>query len=184
MLVLRCLFLFSFVFISACSKADCSAPEILEGHSDYNELVCSGMGYMQEAKYFEAIDAFHEALDIPFHETPNFELFARLALAYAKSGEFNKADQVLKKAELSLSVFTGILTCEERQQGFYLLNLSNNRVDDDLGREVAKRMCGGAYDYIYESRSLERVLIEAKLVDNYIEIRREIRDLKTTVPDN
>ena len=166
----------SFILTSTCveSAATCDAPELFESHAVYNELVCSGIEKMQEKQYGEAAFLFKKALATPLFEMPNFELLPRLALAYLEVGDLKKAKHILRKAELSLLVFSGQVECKEEEDGFYLSWSNELRVDNGHSYETAKIMCGAAYDYIYERRSLERVLQEAELVKNYFNVQQRV----------
>ncbi len=132
---------------------------------------------MQKNEYEEAIKSFEAALALHLFETPNFELFPQLAWAYFKAGDLKKAEDSLVKAELSLSVFAGIFKCEEGEGGFYLRDKNGARRTGTISDEVTAIMCGAAYDYIYEHRSLERVLLEAEIVKRYFDVKQRIEGI-------
>lgn len=169
------------ILVSGCSKTeaaiDCDVPEVIEGHHDYNKFVCIGVEQVQEQKYEKAIKSFEAALALHLFETPNFELFPQLAWAYFKAGDLKKAEDNLEKAELSLSVFTGILECGESEGGFYLHDQNGVRRTGKINDEVTAIMCGAAYDYIYERQSLERVLLEAGIVKRYFDVKQRIEEI-------
>lgn len=152
----------------------CDAPELIEGHQEYNEFICAGILHMQEKKYKEAVDAFESALAVPLFEISNFELFPKLAWAYFRAGNLRKSQESLAKAELALSVFVGLLECIETNDGFYLQRRNGERISGENSNEIAVRMCGAAFDYIYKHRSLERVLQDADLVKNYFDVKQRI----------
>lgn len=157
---------------------DCDVQE-LTNNSDYNEFVCAGVQHMQEKKYGEAIKSFEAALDLPLFEWPNFELLPRLAWAHFKAGDSKKAENTLEKAELSLSVFVGILKCNEVEDGFYLSDEYGNRLTGKNSSEVTAVMCGAIYESYYEQRSLEYILTDAKLVKRYFDVKRRIEEMNS-----
>nr|VFJ50500.1 MAG: hypothetical protein BECKDK2373C_GA0170839_102910 [Candidatus Kentron sp. DK] len=156
------------------TQSDCDAPELVEGSGpEYNQLVCDGARLMAQGYYGEATKAFEAAMKIPFLDMPNFKLFPRLALAYFMAGEREKATENLEKADLSLSVLTGIVRCKEDDRGlFFLVHESGKRIDNI---DIVHRMCGAAYDYFYGRYSLEQVLQDAELVRRYFDIRDRIQ---------
>ncbi len=162
-------------FACANGVVACDVPELVDGHSEYNALVCSGLRKMEEQKYNESVVLFEKALNIPLFETPNFELLPRLALALYRAGETKKSESVLLKAEMALSVFTGLMKCEETATGFNLRRVNGVRLTNQASHDAAAIMCGAAYDYVYDRQTLERVLLEGELVRNYFEIKRQIR---------
>lgn len=168
--------IFGFLFVTNFAKAGvgCDVPELIEGNQKYNELVCAGVLHMHEKNYKEAINAFESALGTPLFEIPNFELLPRLAWAYSQAGDFQKAQGYLAKAELALSVFTGLLECRETKAGFYLQGRYGERISGENSNEIAARMCGAAYDYIYKHRSLKRVVQDAELIKNYFDVKQRI----------
>ncbi|MBT8420671.1 MAG: hypothetical protein KJO08_07405 [Gammaproteobacteria bacterium] len=175
-------FTFLFGLFSSCGateiRFDCDAPELVEGNAKYNQLVCNGVGFMTRNRYAEAAKTFEMAMEVPLFEMPNFELFPRLALAHFMAGNREKAMENLKKAELSLSVLTGILHCLETEQGLFVVRENGERIDD-FG--ISRKMCGAAYDYFYRRFSLEQVLQEAELVKRYFDIKNRIRGIDEIV---
>ena len=161
----------SFVLISAHANGSdlspCAAPEF---------------EYMQDQEYLEAAELFEEALAVHLFETPNFELLPRLAWAYFQAGNRQEAENALLEAELSLLVLTGIAKCVETtlEDGmFYLRGTDGSRLSGIVSNNVMDRMCGGFYDGYYEPRSLDQVLQDAKLVQNYFDIKQRIQGGKT-----
>ena len=164
--------------ISGCVVVDtqpvCDVPELKHGKSYYNELVCSGVEFAESGKYADAVKSFEKAIAIRFHESTNFELFPKLAWARFKNGNFSAAKEDLKRAELSLSVFAGLIHCQETDEGFYLKNNAGIKLTGEISSEVSRIMCGAAYDYIYRRDSLDRVLLEAELVKRYMDVEKKI----------
>ncbi len=161
-------------FTCAAGMTDCDALELISGHSDYNSLVCAGVQKVEERKYEEAISLFEQALAVPLREWSNFLLLPRLALAHHLSGSGQKAESVLLKAELTLSVFLGLMTCEQTETGYVVRRAYEDYLTGQVGNEVAAIMCGNEYHYVSERDTLEQVLLEAKLIENYFEIKRQI----------
>jgi len=155
------------------AKHGCEAAEIVEGNLAYNRLVCEGARQMEQRRYAEAAKTFEMAMKIPLFEFPNFALFPRLALAFFKAGDREKAKDALQKAEISLSVLIGKMHCKEEEQDFRLVNQEGVSVAVH-GEAISERMCGAAYEYIYTQRSFEIVLSDAKLIALYFEVKQEI----------
>ncbi|MGH7249959.1 MAG: hypothetical protein ACREGC_03210, partial [Minisyncoccia bacterium] len=144
----------------------------------YNKLICSGIESMKDGDYKPAIRDFEEAMSLKIGEVPNFKLYPRLALAYHFDGDQEKAITAIEKAELSLKVFTRIYKCVETDKGFYIGREAwgeTYKVKSPYNDEISKRMCGAAYDYMYEGESLDAILVESKLVNQYLEIKRKIK---------
>lgn len=133
----------------ATQDPDCGAMEQAEGNPEYNRLVCEGLRQMERGHFAEATQTFEAAMKIPLFEFPNFALFSRLALAYLRAGDNTAARDALKKAELSLSVLIGATRCEETEKGFRLIKRGDIAVSANQDKEVTRRMCGAAYEYIY-----------------------------------
>lgn len=156
-------------------SAKCTAPELV-GQQPYDELVCSGLELMARREYRRAIEVFEEAMSIDLYDFPNFMLYPRLALTHHLLGEKKSANFGLKKGELALLVYTRVLSCEETQAGFMIVNRAwgaSRPVDSPHRDEVAKRMCGAAYDYIYHP-TIEQVASQSDLVKSFLQIRRQI----------
>ena len=126
-LLIRLSVVTGFALASVCGTAGtefgCTAPELIQGVpalNHYNELICSGISYVESGKYAAAVKSFEEALAIKIHESPNFELLPRLAWARFKQGDISAARDDLMRAELSLSVFAGLIHCQETDVGFHL----------------------------------------------------------------
>jgi hypothetical protein len=158
--------------LDAVEPPRCTVPEIVPGNSRYNQLLCLGVEYMERREFRNAIPAFEEAMRIPLSDVPNFQLFARLALAYYWAGDSTKARENAERARLSLLVLTGAYRCEETRSTFVLVDRRGHSVDHPDAPEIARRMCGAAYDQVYEDASLESFVSKARLVENYLTIAR------------
>ena len=158
----------SVVFLSIHAEADtssnCDAPEVIdigEGFKYHNTLLCSGIEHMNAHRFRDAITAFETALSLRFLDVPNFELLPRLAEAYFRAGDIENAKRCLSAAELSLSILIGALRCVEvdvEEFGFshIVQDEFGTRVTGVVVAEVLNRMCGAAYEYIYDHRSFDR----------------------------
>ena len=56
--------------------------------------------------------------------------------------------------------------------------LANEPFPEDVGNEVIGAMCSGIFDDFYIPRSLEGIVYNAELVNNYFEIERIIQGHK------
>lgn len=154
---------------------DCGAPETSRGlDSRYDALVCEGLDDLEAGRYELAIQKFEEAMNIRLNEVPNFMLFSRLALAYWKAGQANRAQEALAKAELSLGVLVGILRCIDTDTGFGIVNRYGEPVKSQYVEAITRRMCGAAYDYYYDRESLEEFVNDARLVEVFLKVRETI----------
>lgn len=158
------------------TSTKCEAVELIDGAEAYNEIVCKGVEFMDEENYEKAIVEFNKALDVRLHEVPNFNLYPRLALAYFLNGNDVKANENLAKAELSLSVLFGIVECIESDSGFELRRNGRWKVDSIYREEMTQRMCGAAYEYVYEERTLESVLKDSELLEHYMNIKKRLEN--------
>lgn len=128
----------------------CEALELAAGPPEYNDLVCDGIEAMKTGRHQEAAERFEKALVIHLHEVPNVALFTRLASAYHQAGDRQRALENIERAELSLNVLTGAVRCLEPR------GLSRDGVTPIVDRhanEIEGRMCGAAYEYIYEQKT-------------------------------
>jgi hypothetical protein len=156
------------------TQQDCHVIELVEDNPRYNALVCQGVDQMTAGRGAEAVKTFERAMNESLFEFPNFKLFSRLALAYFRTGDRAKAIVALKKAELSLSVLIGAARCEEAEMGFRVVDNGGVPLDAEMQADIAGRMCGAAYDYVYSQRTLESVLSDARLIESYYQSREEI----------
>ena len=175
-----------FAFLSIQSEADtthiCDAIEIIdlgEGYNNYNNLLCSGIEQMKEERFEDAISPFKAALSIRFLDIPNFELLPRLAMAYFRAGDIENAKYYLSATELSLSIRISTLKCVEVEvedfgDSHIITDRYGVRLYGDVVEEVANRMCGAAYDYLYPQRSFSITLGNAKLITRYYAVKRLI----------
>jgi hypothetical protein len=160
---------------AAQSAAPCSEPEVILGATAYNNLVCAGIDKMQRGQFREAIHDLEQATTIRLSESPNFRLFPRLALAYFKAGDRDRANLNLELGRLSLSLLVGIYRCHQASTGFILLDQTGAPVEHPQAKEIPRRMCGAAYEYAYSKDSLEDFVRDASLVEHYLAIAKEVK---------
>ncbi len=160
---------------AAQSAAPCSEPEVIRGATAYNELVCAGIDKMQHGQFQEAIHDLEQATTLRLSEIPNFRLFSRLALAYFKAGDRDRANLNLDLGRLSLSLLVGIYRCHQASTGFILLDQTGAPVEHPQAKEITRRMCGAAYEYAYSRNSLEDFVHDASLVEHYLAIAKEVK---------
>jgi tetratricopeptide (TPR) repeat protein len=160
---------------TATEKPRCEAVELVEGNPRYNRLVCKGMEQVKQKRYAEAVKSFETAIEERLFEYPNIELYPRLALTHFHTGNRNKAQENLAKAELSLSVLIGAIRCEETAKGFRLIKRDESAVSSPYQMEISKKMCGAAFESLYTQRTFETTLHDAKLINVYYQARKEIK---------
>ncbi len=194
-------------FFKLCDETEIGIECFIPEHTSYfdgnaysvgpsrNELVCAAARHTEAGEYKASVKSLEAADARIIHEVPRFGLLSRLAWAYFKAGDLDKAADTLAKAELTLAILVGILKCVEDKDGFYLArtdiilwrlrredDFDLDQARDDLAMtgefidEVKSRMCGAAYDYVYEHESLEYVLSDAKSVAEYFEVKRRIEE--------
>ena len=190
--LVNCIICISFVLIIENSRADSaifcatlknmgmSPGPVGVSESEYNAFVCAGEDEMDKGKFKKAVLLFEKAMAIPIHEAPSFELFPTLALAYFRAGERKQAELALLKARLTISVYTGVLLCMEKNNVSYLrwARRENDPYPDDVGHEVEKIMCGAIIEGYYVPSSLEDIVQKGELVKHYFEIKQIIRGQK------
>jgi len=151
-------------------EESCDVPELSREYPQYDTLVCEGVTAMATGEFQAAINYFERAMDVRFHEYPNFQLFSRLALAYWRAGHVETALTTLEKARLSLNLLIGVYTCLETDQGFQFLDDRGVEINRPEAVEVKRRMCDAiAIDYY--GTSLYSIVRHAKLVQVYLEAR-------------
>ena len=99
------------LFLGAVIKAnafdlDCVAtyPDI---HKDYPPLVCKGDRFMNEGNFEAAEKIYLEASDLSFFESPNFEIYMRVARAQCLGGRLNQCKKTLFNFEQMLDIYVG-----------------------------------------------------------------------------
>lgn len=163
----------TFIFISFISvveaKPTCDAPETLEYHDDYNNYVCSGISNFQVGLYSDAIKQYESAQKLHLHEYPNFMLNARIAHAYLLKGDIKQASDYIQRSEISLSVLSGIYTCEYYENDFPFISANGRTpIESDLAPEIAITMCSEAHLYVYNARSKNlRAVVADGLLTQY-----------------
>lgn len=156
------------------AKPSCVAIELVEGEGSYNDSVCRGKELMEEGRYLEATKALETAVNLRFHEAPNFRALPLLAKAYLMAGDRGKAKEILEEARLSLSVVTEVARCSESESGFSLVGPLGPLPKSRAASVAAARMCGGAYADFYEWRpSLESFLRDAEVVERFRQIEAD-----------
>jgi hypothetical protein len=129
---------------------------------------------MERGRYSQAIEELLRAKSMGFVEYPNFLLYPRLALAYFKSGDKVKAKETLKKAELTLLIYQGVVHCEEGDQEFHLVAPEDVKIEPSVSEEVIGVMCGAIYEEYYHPHTLVGVIEDAKLIKHYCDVQKRI----------
>ena len=161
----RRLLVAAFMFISSFMSLDafaqtiprCDAHEFwewtgppLDDVERYNDLICRAVYHMDGSRYLDAARAMEEALEISFHEAPNYALLTRLALAYFRAGSLKEANSNIRMAQLSLSIVSGATECVYGETDFGLRTRTSRGFREvPLGLEEEKtmyRMCGEALE--------------------------------------
>lgn len=156
---------------------DCDAIEKIDGQKEYNRILCVAIEYLERNEYDKAVSALEKASVIRMHETPNFLIYPRLAVAYASSGQLKEARRTLEKAEITLSVYFGIFMCRHSEDDFYLVDRAERRVEEDYADYAIRKMCGAAYEYIYEQQALGDILRESKYIEHFLSATEKVNAL-------
>src|SRR5207248_645325 len=171
---LACAIVSYFASPASAQQAPCNVPEVVLDNQRYNELACDGIRRMERGDYANAARVFEDAMRLRLFEVPNFQLYARLALAYSKLGDARKVEENLDKGRLSLLVLTGAYRCEEVADSFRIVDRGGKPVGGQHVAEIVQRMCGAAYEPIYEDDSLETFVSKARIVENYLGIAHTV----------
>lgn len=166
--------MFSNILVAAENGYGCNAVELAEGNKTYNKLVCDSLKAMNDKDYKYAISLLDSAIKEPILEFPNFMLFSRLSYAYYLNGDKKTAAELIEKAELSLSVLSGIYKCNENKRAFFLTK-NGEKIIHKYHDEIALLMCPAEYDYIYMHKNLESYLFDLKLIEFYFEVRKKMK---------
>lgn len=163
---------------AACSPQACRSPEVVDGASRYNQLVCAGIEAEAAGDYRGAAEALESALQVPLLEYPNYRPLPRLALALAMAGDTVNASRVLDEARLALEVVFGRTRCVYEGEQFVLRPAIAPGALDVTGTAEAatvRRMCGEAYNPHYERPLLDLLRIDRELIDLYLAADQRIR---------
>jgi len=175
-LLLNCVII-AVMFLCGRAEAQCNAPGLVKGANKYNELVCKASAAAQSGDDKKALDAYLSALNEPVLESPNIRLFAEIAKAYAKLGNFRDADLYMKYDNLSVLWMIGIIRCQETP------NSTNESLFQDgklLVSEEAKHMadvlCGPVFDEFsyFRDRDTASFVPAAKAILRHEATRNEI----------
>ena len=178
----RYLFIAFFLFFSGYGFAtapDCEALELIAGQEKYNESVCHGMRYFQLGLYKQAADHYLSASAIKFPEPPNYRLNARIAHDYLLMGNLQEANHYIARSALTLSLLSGIYSCEEDENGLPFVSKDGRKpLASSVNKVVAASMCGGAYTYIYNKRfkQLSAVVLEGELIQYHLMVAKLINE--------
>lgn len=153
----------------------CNAPERTAHYQAYNDLLCEGIAQLEAGHADAAVHSFEELVSLRIHEAPNYAPLSLMALAYWRNGEAEQAQETLTKAKLSLEVLVRVVECVENHDGLAHLNRGGTRLSGAIAEEIGNLMCGAAYEYIYEQKSLEIVHGDAQLIQRYFDVRDEIK---------
>lgn len=152
---------------------ECPSLLFIEGHKEYGGRVCAGDGFFQLQEFDKALVEYENALALPLHETPNFELLPQLASTYFKLGKLERAYQIVSESELSLQIFIGGAKCVETE--VYDINAPSIELFSvETRKSVSLRMCGAAYDSLYAQGTFQHTLIEAELIKKHKEVKEQI----------
>ena len=143
------------------------------GTTPFDLAACEGVEALVSGAAADAVQSFERALGSRIHEFPNFKLLTPLAVAQYRTGDTERAQRTLELARITLNVFTGYYGCDEGEGGFSI-RAPGARLDPELAMEAARRMCGAAYEYVYEPQPLERHLLDAWLIENFFAAREEM----------
>lgn len=153
------------------SAQGCEAPEHVAGAAEYNALVCDAVGQMRQRNYAAAARLLEKASALDLHEYPNFRALPRLSLAYARLGNVTRARRVLDEAAMTLEVAYRMVRCTSSSAGYALAGPNVSRVPAEVARAVLRRMCGEAFESMYEQSSVETLVGDLPLVELYREAR-------------
>lgn len=155
-------------------SSECPSLLFIEGHKEYSVRVCAGDEFFQLQEFDKARVEYENALAVPLHETPNFELLPQLALTYFKLGKLERAYQIMGESELSLQIFIGGAKCVETEVDYDIDVPSIELFSRETQKSVSLRMCGAAYDTLYAQGTFRHTLIAAELIKKHKEVEEQI----------
>ena len=153
---------------------ECPSRLFIEGNKDYSERVCAGDSFFQFQAFSKAVVEYENALALPLHEIPNFELLPQLALTYFKLGELARAHQIIGESELSLQIFIGGARCVEAEAGYEIDGPNIELFSRETRKSVSYRMCGAAYDTLYAQGTFRHTLIAAEQIKKFEAVKEQI----------
>ncbi len=153
---------------------ECPSRQFIEGIKDYSERVCAGDSFFQGQAFSRAMVEYENALAMPLHETPNFELLPQLALTYLKLGKLERAQKIMDESELSLQIFIGGAKCIETEVSYDIDGPSIKWFSRETRKSVSLRMCGAAYDSLYAQGTFQHTLIAAELIKKHKEVAEQV----------
>jgi hypothetical protein len=176
----RKLIAFALLVVAARSATaqSCTVPELVEGDSVYNALVCDGIAKLNADDVAAAATRLRQASQVRIHAYPNFRVLPRLALAYHALGDNESALNVLDEAILSFDVFYGFARCRMEDDGYQLELPWRGEASSAIRARVVSRMCGEAFDAVYSQASTRGLLADHALFDLLAEAAATIRSKK------
>lgn len=158
-------------------RAQCTAPETIQGADIYNKLVCQGVQALSNKKQEEALRDFLSASQKTTLEFPNTLLFRRIAKTYASLGQFKEAHEYLEYDGISLLWSMGIVRCRAGSVGAQeVLFQDGVLVKSAAATHMAGVLCGEIYDnnQYFADRDIESFVPVAKAILHHSELRKEI----------
>jgi hypothetical protein len=148
---------------------ECRAPELVVGAREYNALVCQAVARYDARDFAGAATLLDRATALQLHEYPNLRALPRLALARARLGQFEVASRILSEAARSFEVYYRISRCSAKPDGFDLVVPQGSAVPETTVRAVVARMCGEAFEGIYEQVAFDALVADLPLLQMYAE---------------
>jgi hypothetical protein len=141
---------------------DCVAsyPEI---HQDYSPLVCKAERLVKEGQFKAAEKIYLEAARLDFFESPNFEIYMRIARAQCLDGRFSLCKQTLNSFEQMLDIYVGKKTCE----------IIENKPSKTMMKAI-RVMCGEINENTYGKKTEALSKFEKSYRMEIIELRRNL----------
>lgn len=102
-----------------------------EMDSKYPGLVCRGDRLMLEGSYVKALQAYEDAAELKFFESPNFIVYFRIARAQCALKQTEVCQHTLDDFELMLDIYLGRKLCPKPQEV----------LDSSLSKKVVEVMC-------------------------------------------
>ena len=155
---------------AGCLPAEAQVPipvSDLDGPPAYRALVEAGDAALEEGDHRTAEAKYRDALSVPIHEVPNYEVYLRLALVEQRRENWSSCNKILTDFECMLDVEIGRRPCFGEAAPGYL-----GARNPEVSEECAQRMCGEIYLSYYENPTdavkerVESLRRQAQLVRN------------------
>jgi hypothetical protein len=150
----------------------------MKGYDEFNTLLCNGVLASEHGDYNKALEFYLAASQKGFLEYPNFVMFQKIALTYARLGQFENAYKYLKYDDISILWAVGIVRCQSVDGADDSVLLQDGHLmGSDEARYLANHvLCGEAIEdnVDFSQWNAENLVSVAKAILEHKKLRSEI----------